>query len=81
MLCLARNRQAAAPRDVGSMITEKNLDRIDKALISTRKRLIKCVENGQPATVTVEILLKTGGSVAAAMVSVKEHVSMQDDGK
>ena len=58
---------------------DKNLDRIDKALISTRKRLIECVENGQPATVTVEILLKTGGSVAAAIVSVKEHISIRED--
>lgn len=61
------------------MITEKNLDRIDKALNSTRKRLIECVENGQPATVTIEILFKTGGSVAAAMVSVREHISMQEE--
>lgn len=60
-------------------MTDKNLDRIDKALISTRKRLIECVENGQPATVTVEIVLKTGGGVAAAMVSVKEHISMQEE--
>ena len=60
-------------------MTDKNLDRIDKALISTRKRLIECVENGQPATVTVEILLKTGGSVAAAIVSVKEHISIRED--
>ena len=63
------------------MITDKNLDRIDKALINTRKRLIKCVENGQPATVTVEILLKTGGSVAAVVVGVKEHIPMQEDGQ
>ena len=61
-------------------MTDKNLDKIDKALISTRKRLIECVENGKPATVTVEILLKTGGSVAAAIVSVKEHLSMHGDG-
>lgn len=60
-------------------MTDKNLDRIDNALISTRKRLIECVENGQPATVTVEILLKTGGSVAAAIVSVKEHISIRED--
>ena len=58
---------------------DKNLDRIDKALINTRKRLIECVENGQPATVTIEILLKTGGSVASAMVSVKEYISMQEE--
>ena len=58
---------------------DKNLDRIDRALLNTRKRLIACVENGQPATVTIEILLKTGGSVAAAMVSVKEHISMQEE--
>ena len=61
-------------------MTDKNLDRIDKALLSARKRLIECVQNGQPATVTVEILLKTGGSVAAAIVSVKEHLSMQEGG-
>ena len=61
------------------MITEKNLDRIDKALMSTRKRLISCVENGQPATVTIEIVLKTGGSVAAALISVQERISMQED--
>ena len=64
---------------MGGIVTDKNLDRIDKALISTRKRLIECVENGQPATVTVEILLKTGGSVAAAIVSVKEHISIRED--
>ena len=58
---------------------DKNLDRIDKALISTRKRLIKCVENGQPAPVTIEILLKTGGNVATVVVGVKEHISMQED--
>ena len=60
-------------------MTDKNLDRIDKTLILTRERLIECVENGQPATVTVEILLKTGGSVAAAIVSVKEHISIRED--
>ena len=61
------------------MTNQKNLDRIDKALVNTRKRLIECVENGQPATVTVEIVLKTGGSVAKALVSVQEHISMQAD--
>ena len=60
-------------------MTDKNLDRIDKALISTRKRLIECVENGQPATVTIEIVLKTGGSVAAALISVQERISMQEE--
>lgn len=60
-------------------MTDKNLDRIDKVLISTRKRLIECVDNGQPATVTVEIILKTGGNVATVVVGVKEHISMQED--
>jgi hypothetical protein len=58
-------------------VSDKDLERIDKALLSTRQRAIECMENGQPATITTEIILKTGGKVAAAVVGVRENIRME----
>ena len=59
------------------MTDKKDLDRIDKALVSARQRVVECIERGQPATITTEIILKTGGKVAAATVGVRETVRME----
>lgn len=58
-------------------MTEKELDRIDKALLLARQRAIECMSNGQPATIVFELILKAGGKVGAAVVGVRENVKME----
>jgi len=58
-------------------LTDKDMERIDKALLLARQRAIECIKHGQPATIVFELILKTGGKVAAAMVGVRENVKME----
>lgn len=58
-------------------MTEKELDRIDKALLLARQRAIECIKHGQPATIVFELILKAGGKVGAAVVVVRENVKME----
>lgn len=58
-------------------MTEKELDRIDKALLLARQRAIECIKHGQPATIVFELILKAGGKVGAAVVGVRENVKME----